>query len=200
MSIVATAEDIRTFFPEVDLIEDKKLRKGVIDVWLDIGKECKFNRFEDIPKNLGAEKEHRLTDHVSAMTKMALSIANIGEREQGAKYNRDYLIAACLLHDVSKAVEVEPDPNVTKSGGKVVAAKKSEIGAKLQHAFYATHKVMEHGLPLEVAHLVLTHTPACGLRATSLEASYLIYADLAETDLGILASGGTPWASRMKLE
>jgi hypothetical protein len=63
---------------------------------------------------------------------MALSIADIGEREQGAKYKRDYLIASCLLHDVSKAVEVEPDPNAPKSGGKVVAAKKSEIGVKLQ--------------------------------------------------------------------
>jgi HD superfamily phosphodiesterase len=200
MAIASNAEAIRSLFPEVDQIEDKSLRQGVINIWLDIGKESSFTRFEDIPKNLGSEKNRRLTDHVRAMTLMALSLADIGEREQGAKYNRDHLIAACLLHDVSKAVEVEPDPNATQTGGKVVAAIKSEIGHALQHAAYATHKVLAHGLPLDVAHLVLTHTPASNLRPKTLESAYLLYADLAETDLGTLASGGIPWVAKLKVE
>jgi hypothetical protein len=48
--------------------------------------------------------------------------------------------------------------------------------------------------------LVLTHTPASNLRPKTLESAYLLYADLAETDLGTLASGGIPWVAKLKVE
>jgi hypothetical protein len=185
-------------FPEIQQISDSKLRRGVMDIWLEIAAECKWDRFEDVPKNLDYEKGRRLTDHIRGVTQMALALAEVGERLHGVPYNRDYLLASCLLHDVSKPMETDPDPAGAPTGGEALPAKKSEIGKKIQHAGYATHKVFAHGLPLEVAHLVLTHTHASNLRANSIEASYLFYADYADSDAGAIPAGGKSFASRVE--
>src|SRR3546814_8005365 len=79
----------------------------------------------------------------------------------GRTYDRDLLIAACLLHDVSKAVESEPmsDPGSADPGEAAPrAGRSSRLGLNVPHAVYATHKIFAHGLPVELAHLVATHT------------------------------------------
>lgn len=185
-------------FPEIDQIKDAKLRRGVVDIWLEIAQECAWENFEDIPKNLDYERYRRLTDHIRGVTRMAIAIADIAKKEHGVDYNRDYLLAACLLHDVSKPVESEPDPAGKPTGGPALPGKKSAIGEKIQHAAYATHKVFAHNLPLEVAHLVLTHTHASNLRSKTLEASYLFYADYADSDAGVVPVGGKSFAQRIE--
>jgi HD superfamily phosphohydrolase YqeK len=185
-------------FPEINEIKDAKLRKGVVDIWLEIAQECPWERFEDVPKNLDYERYRRLTDHIRGVTRMAIALAEIGTKEHGVEYNRDYLIAACILHDVSKPVECEPDPQGKPTNGHALPAKKSAIGDKIQHAAYATHKAFAHGLPLEVAHLVLTHTHASNMRSKTLEASYLFYADFADSDAGIVPVGGKTFAQRIQ--
>ncbi|MEP9375091.1 HD domain-containing protein [Aquabacter sp. CN5-332] len=185
-------------FPEIEQVQDPKLRKGVVDIWLEIADECAWDRFEDVPKNLDYEKGRRLVDHIRGVTQMALELAEIGKRLHGQDYNREYLLVSCLLHDVSKVVETEPDPSGKPTGGPALPGKKSELGAKIQHAGYATHKVFAHGLPLEVAHLVLTHTHASGLRSNTLEASYLFYADFADSDIGVIQGKGKTFASRIE--
>jgi len=97
-------------FLEINEIADKTIRKGVIDIWLKTARDCRWEQFEDVPKNTGAEKDRRLTDHIRGVTLMPMSLADIAKRLHGTPYNRDYLIAACLLHDVSKPMETAPDP------------------------------------------------------------------------------------------
>lgn len=197
MPVTIDEAGLRELFPEIDDIQDAALRQGVVDIWLEIAQECNWSRMEDIPKNLGSEKYRRLVDHVRGVTRMAMALAEIGEREHKVAYNRDHLIAACLLHDVSKPMEMDPDPNGAATNGPAMPGKKSALGDKMQHAVYATHKIFAHKLPLEVAHLVVTHTHASNMRSPSLEAAYLFYADFADSDAGVIPAGGTSFAERI---
>jgi hypothetical protein len=195
MAVTIDEAGLCALFPEINEIADKTIRRGVIDIWLKTGRDCKWERFEDVPKNTGSEKYRRLTDHIRGVTLMAMSLADIARKLHDTPYNRDYLIAACLLHDVSKPLETDPDPAGKPTNGPAKPAKKSEIGKKLQHAAYATHDVLAHGLPLEIAHLVLTHTHDSNMRSHAIEASYLFYADYADSDAGILPTGEKPFVA-----
>ena len=77
--------------------------------------------------------------------------------------------------------------------------RKSKIGAKIQHGVFTAHKILEKSLPLELAHLVITHTHSSNERATSFEAALLFYADFADSDAGIASVGGVTFAQRWTL-
>ncbi len=70
------------------------------------------------------------------------------------------------------------------------------MGDKIQHAVYATHKAFVHGLPLEVAHIVNTHTQASNVRSKTLEGAFLFYADNADSDAATIPVGGAFFAPR----
>lgn len=183
-------------FPEIEEIADPALRRGVVAIWLEVAQECAWSRLEDIPKNLEGEKHRRLTDHVRGVTRMALALAETGRAHSGTAYDRDKLIAMCLLHDVSKPLEVEPDPEGKPSGGPVLAGRKSKLGKMIQHAVYATHKCFAHGLPLEVAHVVNTHTHQSAVRSITVEGAYVFYADYADSDAVLVPETGKGFVSR----
>ena len=86
---------------------------------------------------------------------MALSLAEIAKKLYGTPYDRDMLISACLLHDVTKVLESEPDPQCIPTGDSVLPARKSEIGKALPHAAYAAHMILEKGLPISLFDKVL---------------------------------------------
>lgn len=199
MAVTIDEAGLLRLFPEVAEIKDRQLREGVVAIWMDTARECNWERFEDIPKNLSYEKYRRLTDHIRGVTRMAMALAETAHELHGTPYNRDHLIAACLLHDVSKPIEVDPDPSGAETGGPALPAKKSAIGENLQHAVYATHKILAHGLPLEVAHLVVTHTHESNVRSKTLEAAYIFYADFADSDAGITPVQGKTFATRWHL-
>ncbi|MBI3026416.1 MAG: HD domain-containing protein [Candidatus Tectomicrobia bacterium] len=119
-------------------------------------------------------------------------------RAHGLKLDRDLLLAACLLHDITKPLESRPDPGGAPSGGAASPAKKTEFGVKIQHGAYGAHKIWEKKLPkaLELAHLVITHTRASNTRSHSYEAALLFYADWVDSDAGIVIGGGKPFAAR----
>lgn len=199
MAVSIDADGVRSLFPEVDDITDARLRQAVIDIWIEVGAECAWSRFEDVPKNLDAEKYRPLVQHIRGVTLMATALAEIAVRQQKVAVNRDYLIAACLLHDVSKPLETEPDPDGKPTGGPAAPGRKSALGDKIQHAVYATHKVFAHGLPLEIAHIVNTHTHASGVRSKTLEGAFLFYADYADSDAAIIPVGGKPFVARWEI-
>lgn len=200
MPMVLDETGLRKMFPEVAEIQDAKLRQGVVDIWCEIAAEMAWNSFEDIPKNIKSERYRCLVPHVQAVTRMALSLAEIAKEVQGRTYDRDLLIAICLLHDASKPVETEPDPDGTAiPGSTVLPPRVSDLGSNLPHATYITHKVLEKGLGNRLAHLLITHTHACNVRGKGWEAAVLFYADFADTDAGIAPTGEQMYSQRWKL-
>ena len=199
MAVMIDAAGVRRLFPEVDGIEDAGLRQSVIEIWIEVGAECAWEGFEDVPKNLDSERGRPLVAHIRGVTMMARALAEIAMREQGSVVNMDHLIAACLLHDVSKPLETEPDPDGKPTGGRAKPSRKSAMGETIQHAVYATHKVFAHGLPLAIAHIVNTHTHASNVRSKSLEGAFLFYADYADSDAAIIAVGGKAFVQRWEI-
>ena len=199
MGVLIDAAGLQRLFPELAEIRDTQLREAVSAIWQEIDAECPWEALEDIPKNLEAERHRRLTDHVRIVTRMALALAETAQRDSGTAFNRDHLIAMCLLHDVSKPMECEPDPEGRPSGGPVLPARKSRMGELIQHAVYATHKVFAHGLPIEIAHVVNTHTHQSAIRSATVEGAYLFYADYADSDSVILPAGGRAYLGRWEI-
>jgi hypothetical protein len=116
---------------------------------------------------------------------MALAIADAFERFHGVLVDRDLLIAAGLLQDVSKLVEMKP--------GDEGEALNTEIGSLFPHAFWGSHVAIQHGLPLSICEIILDHTPQAARFPRTLEGKILYYAD----QLDILAVFGDRWRKEL---
>ena len=192
--------DLREILPEIDTIEDSALRSAVIDIWTEIAAEMPWNDLHDVPKNIKSEASRRLIDHVRGVTQMAVAICEIAERLHRKAYDRDLLVAACLLHDASKPVEYEPNLDAdVGSNGKPLPGRKGALGRNVQHAVYAAHKMLERKLPVELVNLVVTHTHGSNMRATTWEGAVLFYADFADTDAGLSEVGAKLYLERWHL-
>ena len=198
MPISIDEQGLKELFPEISEIEDPKMQQGVIDIWLDVAAATSWERLEDIPKNLKSESYRPLISHIRGTTRMALSLAEIAKEYQGRSYDRDMLISLCLLHDVTKILESEPDPEGLPTGGSVLPARTSEIGKDLPHSAYGAHLILAKGLPTRLAHLVITHTHSCNVRGVGWEAALLFYADFADTDAGIIPTGAKTYSQRWR--
>jgi putative nucleotidyltransferase with HDIG domain len=97
---------------------------------------------------------------------MVIAISDILEREMGQTFNRDYLIAGAILHDVGKPLEYAPRGQGPLSG------------SELRHPVTGVHLVLEAGLPLEIAHIVGTHSQEGMYQEKSLEAEVVTRAEL----------------------
>jgi putative nucleotidyltransferase with HDIG domain len=186
LTVVAhSAEDVAyvsSLLPEIDLITDGELRADVAAIWIECWHESSWERIEDAPKNPGLSRSDRpLYEHVRAVTQEAIAAADVVEARHGVVADRDTLLAAALLHDVSKLVEYRLD----ESGD----AGSSPFGKLVQHAVYAAHKAIEKGLPDEIVHAIVSHTRRSRVPPRTLEALILHYVDYLDTDVLLLAAG-----------
>lgn len=182
-------DEIGRIFPELDQIGASDLRGKVADIWIDIAGEMLWSDLDTVPNGIKAALDRTLVGHVRGVTQMAVAICEIAKTLHGKTYDRDLLVAACLLHDASKPIEYEPDPGRPQEPGQLRRGRLSEIGRNVQHAVYAAHKAMQHGLPLDLVNLIITHTHASNVRTASWEAAALFYADYADTDAGLDLAG-----------
>ncbi len=166
--LVMKREEIIRLFPEINDIQDENLRNGVIKVWIYFWEKSGFENLEEAPFN-PVVPGVSLVNHIKSVLHISLAIAEALERYHGIKVNRDRLIAAVLLHDVSKTVEYEH-------------GKKSEIGKLFQHGFWGAHEAINFGLPVEIAHLIHTHPFNSPVEPAFLEGLILHYADFADAD------------------
>jgi hypothetical protein len=173
------ALDLDTVLPEVALIRDEALREGVRTVWQALWGRSEFTDFAAVPTS--GEISYPNLPHMRCVVSLALGIADSFERFHGVSVNRDVLVAACLLQDASKVVEYRP----TAGGG----VEKTPIGKAVPHAFEAARLALEQGLPLEVVHIISTHSPQAPRFPTSLEGKIIYYAD----QLDVIAIHGDHW-------
>jgi len=173
------ALDIDTLLPEIALIEDVSLRDKVRAVWQALWAQSEFTDFQAVPTS--GEIPYPNLPHMRCVISLALGIAESFERFHGKKVDRDVLIAACLLQDASKIVEYRP-----KAGGGI---EKTPIGKAVPHAFEAARVALDHGIPLEVVHIIATHSPSATRFPSSLEGKIIYYAD----QLDVIAIHGDHW-------
>ena len=139
-------QQFKRLFPEANQIRDPKLLDKVRRTW-ELAQQrggWKVDELDHIPFTLLVETRKSLPEHTRSVTRMAMAVA----RER-SDLNMDYVIAGGLLHDVGKLLEYE------KLGGKVV---KSKSGALVRHPVSGYGLTRETGLPLEVSHIVISHS------------------------------------------
>ncbi len=175
---------IQQLLPECDLISDATLREKVISIWTTMAAATKFATLMDVPV-LPNLRYPQITHNRSAAT-LALQVATVLHDFHGVDINRDMLLAAALLQDVSKLVEYEPD------GESVV---RSEIGTRFQHGFYAGHLALQAGLSLEMAEIILDHTYASSRFPRTLIGKILFYVD----QIDMAALNGDRWQKTMMI-
>jgi putative nucleotidyltransferase with HDIG domain len=193
-----SAQDVLAIFPEAAEISETSLRAKVIDIWREIAAEMPWDDLHEVPQNVRGESGRTLVSHVRGVTQTALGICETAQRVQSKPYDRDLVTAACLLHDVSKPIEMEPVPG--SPHGHPRAAQYSEVGKSLQHALYASHKALVAGLPLKLIHIIVTHTHESRRRGLSWEAAALFYADYADIDAGLSAANKPLFLQRWRLD
>lgn len=194
-----SAADVERLFPELHWIGDASLRSAVTEIWREVAAEMVWDDLQHVPKNVNDEKHRNLINHVRGVTQMGVAICDIAKNLHGKTYDKDMMVASCLLHDVSKPVEYEPDPAADETGSLPRPGRKSQLGKNIQHAVYAAHKMLAKGLSLELVNLVITHTHESNIRGTTWEAAALFYADFADSDVGVSDARAKLYVQRWKL-
>lgn len=163
------SQAVRAAFPEIDEIDDDALRAGVVDAWSTTMAETGVDNLDSVPwlppaqRELGLDDEW-LVDHVRDVTAGALALAETLRERRGVGLSLDTVRAGALVHDVSKLYEFD-------------GMSETAIGTLLGHPYYGVGVVTRAGLPVEVAHVVLSHSPRTNVEPATLEAAAVKRAD-----------------------
>jgi len=170
-------EQIREIFPEVNLIEDEKLKDQVLEAWVMATKRGGYQPedIKRIPFTLVKKVDINFAQHVQSVTRICLKVAEtFDEVYKGAlTLNKDILLAGALLHDVGKMLEIE------EKDGKF---QKSSNGKLVRHPFSGLAIADACGLPDEVLHIIGTHSKEGDPFKRTPEAVILHYADFMNFD------------------
>lgn len=164
-------ETVQTAFPELDAIEDDDLRTGVIDAWVTAIAENDITDLTTVPWLPPAQRELALDDeylvaHVRDVTACAVALAEtLLERRGGdLSLDMDIVVAGALVHDVSKLAEFN-------------RMDETDVYRFLGHPYYGVHIIARADLPLELAHIVLSHTSRTTVEPAMIEAELVKRAD-----------------------
>ena len=184
MGFEITKEDkdhVLKLFPEVEWISDDAIREGVILAWVSAWRVGGWDRLENAPLMIKEIRDPKVgVLHVRVSAQLTVAIADIVEREMGQPLNRDHLIAGAILHDVGKPLEYSPHGQGPLSG------------EQLRHPVSGAHLVLEAGLPLEIAHIVATHSKEGALYEKSMEAEIVTRAELLAWEVTCRQTFGIP--------
>ncbi|MDF1498869.1 MAG: HDIG domain-containing protein [Anaerolineales bacterium] len=147
------SKELLELLPELDQIEDGSLRAKVISVWeeaLRLG--CwSIADLDTMPYTLLEPTDITFPQHVHVVCQLCLAMEAVLRDAYGERYplNRDALIAGALLADVGKLMEFG------REGEEYVW---SDVYDYLRHPFSGVGLCYKHGLPLEVLHIIATHS------------------------------------------
>jgi len=165
----------------VEQIGDPDLRDKVVRTLVRAWRESPYDRLEDAPNSVSRWGWNvTFVQHVNSTARAALSLAHQFKEEYDAKIDFDILLAAALLHDVDKLLIYE------RIGDTV---EESALGKRLPHGVYGAHLALQEGMPIEVAHIIATHSPNSSACPKSVEGAIIQYADMADLDAYMISHG-----------
>jgi putative nucleotidyltransferase with HDIG domain len=160
-----------TFDAELREISDDDLRARVVATWVramrvsgtaDLASGIpplkKLAKRAEVKPGLGLE-------HVRAVTRFAIAIADAQPQAHGLRPDRDVVVAAALLHDVGKLLEqASPDRHPL-------------AGTMIRHAVSGVHLAMLEDVPAAVMHAIAYHASEGHRVPRSLECHIVHVAD-----------------------
>ena len=141
---------IQNLFPHLAQIKDRALREKVVDVWFKTWKGSNFKKIDSLSQWEPNRNEIRLSnlEHTNQVVHCAIAMSEVVKEKLKIKVNLDYVIAGALLHDVDKFLVFDSR-----------TANLSSLGKQFNNAFLGGHLTLAAGLPPEVAHIVVAHSP-----------------------------------------
>jgi len=180
-------QTVRELLPEVEQIQDQRLRDTVVEIWAMAWESSEWQELEKCPKGTELPQTRTLVTHSRTVTQISMDMCDRLARQNGLNISKDDVIAIALLHDVSKLHEFSK----TSEGSE-----KSEIGKKYQHGFLAAFWMEKAGLSKDLVHAVIAHTPLSAVVPQTQEAVIVHYADFADSDALLLDAGLTLFCKR----
>lgn len=168
--------NIRVDLPEIDNIRDKALADLVVDAWAFALSQTRYRAISEVPPwgNPGVFvlKHGSQVQHLRGVAHLATAIADeFLSSHPEVSINRDIVLAGALVHDVGKPYEYDNQERW--------AADPSVYGLPaIRHPAYGAHICYTVGLPEEIAHIAMNHSPVEGHHITrSLECTIVHFAD-----------------------
>lgn len=157
--ITADKKLLRRLLPQFELISNDTLRETALTIWQEACKQSDWERLEDIPFGPGSDPERfGFLHHVALVTQYSYQVALAYNEMEPQPLNVDHVVAGALLHDVCKIVEY------SSAGGR------TPWGQMITHAIYGVTLCEKHGIPLEIIHIVASHTAKLSMPNKSPEA------------------------------
>ena len=170
-----TQEELLRHVPEISLFTNDAWHGTVCAIWQEAYAESAWNDLADVPFSVAALTVN-LVNHVRMVTQTALELARVTREIMGQPCDADKVLLLCLLHDVCKIVENEPDP---ENPGK---PRKSQLGKSCQHGFMSGYYARKHALPDEVVGDLIAHSGWSKMIPATSEALCMYYADMGAAD------------------
>lgn len=180
---VMTEKELLDFFPEISMIEKAEWRRAVTEIWLEAYSTSAYSSLSEAGFHVNAPR-CGLVVHTRAVTLSALDLAKHTQEVLGIAVDRDKLLVLCLLHDVCKLLEMEPDPESARG-----AVRKTTAGRWYQHGFLSGYFALKHGLPEDIVGLLVAHTDKSSVLPDTAEGICMYYADEAMADQAFKAAG-----------
>ena len=175
--------------PWIGRIASEDLREKVLDTWAKAVSRSGYRSAEDLRKMpftlLTDTKGINFIEHTLAVTAGAVGLAQAQVSHIPSlpyPVDMDRLIAAGLLHDVGKLLEIEPDGK----GGH----RKSRNGFCMRHPISGAALAAEAGLPDEVINGIACHAKEGEGRPQTLETVLIHQADYATFDPLVMLQKG----------
>jgi len=163
------SEQVEAAFPSIDDLGDDDLRAGVVRAWTTAMAENDVDDLTAVPwlppvqRDLGIDGE-TLVGHVRTVVRGSLALADALAETRDESVDRDLVLAGALVHDVSKLYEFDGMAD-------------TPVYDLLGHPYYGVHAVAAAGLPVELAHVVLSHTARTNVEPAFVEAVVVKRAD-----------------------
>lgn len=160
---------MREAFPELEHVSEERLREGVVDVWAAAMANADLDELGAVPwyppaqRALGIE-DATLVDHVRDVARGALALAEVVTERRDLAVDVDLLVAGALVHDVSTLGEFDGMTG-------------TRVGELLGHPYYGVHLIAAAGLPVTLAHVVLSHSRRTPVQPAFVEAALVRRAD-----------------------
>jgi len=145
-------------------IKNRGLKKKVVDFLKDLRLSNKdFKKYPKeklktagslfvVPTSGMGPIERDVVEHTAALTELCTKTVDIFKKNYGLKLNKDFLIAAAIVHDLMKVFEYKRD----KSG------ELEPTGIMLDHTMLAVAELYARDFPEEVIHIVASHFGEAG--------------------------------------
>ena len=152
-----TRKGVIKSLPEATMLKDQELRERLYDAWAFSLSKSSFNRIEDMrgsgSPDSPALKQGTQADHIRAVARLAVAIAEEFEEHFGLRFNRDEVIAGGLLHDVGKPFEFDPENRKRWQANPRITGYPT-----MRHSVYGAYIALAVGLPERIAHIPGAHS------------------------------------------